>query len=356
MHLNYDILNEFPFQLALIDHDGIVLFTNHAWNHFGAENGSTLKSWVGLSYLNTCNNAVGVERTQANSIQSGLQKVLDGQTTLYEEVYPCHSLTEHRWFKLIANATPFGAIVSHINLSKEAASKMPIGAKDGMADIIHDLRSPVSGIVSLVSLIKLQMKKPSPDTEKISKSLERINSVGADLLDHISELLPAAQGITKKEVEEINFSSVIQHTIENLSSLIDERNINLQYDLDQEITIQSTNTGLRSLITNLVSNAVKYNKDNGQIEVSLKKNLSQGVVLSVTDSGLGIPEDKLDTVFNQFERVEEHEDTAVGSGVGLSSVQRFMHEMDGTIEVTSKVNQGSCFTATFPGWRTITAA
>ena len=105
---------------------------------------------------------------------------------------------------------------------------------------------------------------------------------------------------------------------------------------------------LSELIMNLMDNAVKYNLENGQITVSLSKSDDQ-VALTVSDTGIGIPEEKQERIFERFYRAEESRNKATGgSGLGLSICKHIVEKHKGTLHISSKEGEGATFTVTLP--------
>ena len=118
-----------------------------------------------------------------------------------------------------------------------------------------------------------------------------------------------------------------------------------------DVTVWGDEGRLREVVVNLVDNAVKYNRPGGHVYVSLREE-EQRVLLQVTDTGIGIPEDKQKRVFERFYRADvSHSDKIEGSGLGLSIVKHIVDQHQGRISLTSKENSGTRITVSFPAYR-----
>ena len=134
----------------------------------------------------------------------------------------------------------------------------------------------------------------------------------------------------------------------SVCEFIESNNLNLIFDTNVEEKIISFDPdNIERIMLNLISNAIKFNKDNGMISVEI--NCEEDVKISVKDNGIGIPYDKLDTIFGRFEQVKNKmNNNREGSGIGLSLVKSLVNMHDGNISVKSKLGEGSEFIITLP--------
>ena len=133
-----------------------------------------------------------------------------------------------------------------------------------------------------------------------------------------------------------------------ISAIAKERNIHIDVDIKQDCSILIIEDDLYQIIFNLAENGVKYNKTDGKLTLRLHR-FNDDAVLHVVDTGLGIPNDAVDRVFERFYRVDKARSRQTGgSGLGLSIVKTMVERNDGTISVTSQEQVGTTFTVTFP--------
>jgi len=133
-----------------------------------------------------------------------------------------------------------------------------------------------------------------------------------------------------------------------LVPLADNREIRLTGQLDPDCTVLCFEDDMYQIIFNLVENAIKYNQEHGSVHVTVS-HTQEEVCISVVDTGVGIPPDSIDHIFERFYRVDKARSRqAGGSGLGLSIVHELAVRNYGTIHVTSEIGKGTCFTAAFP--------
>ena len=208
----------------------------------------------------------------------------------------------------------------------------------------HDLREPLRMITSFLQLLERRYKDQLDQdaNEFIDYAVE-----GAKRLDlMIMDLLEYSR-VSNKEIQftEVNLEEVINQIMSNLSVLIEENNAQITYD-SLPIILSDENQML-ILLQNLISNAIKYRQEETpQIHVSAEKEDKQWL-FSVKDNGIGIDPPHLERIFTIFQRLHGHEEYG-GSGIGLSIVQRIVHQHGGEVWAESELGEGSTFYFTIP--------
>ena len=166
------------------------------------------------------------------------------------------------------------------------------------------------------------------DISKLESSCFKINLVNEDIV---------------KVVENISLSA---------ASYVNDNGLSITFDTDYEEKIIAFDPDLiERVILNLLSNAIKFTPKGGNILVTINTT-DEYIYISVKDTGIGIPENMLDSIFNRFTQVEGQAMNKHGSGIGLALVKSLIELHEGTITVSSKVNEGSTFTFTLPNKRT----
>ena len=151
----------------------------------------------------------------------------------------------------------------------------------------------------------------------------------------------------EQETAAINIKSVINEILQDLQPVTDEKQISVTAQLE-DITIQANYKNIGDLCRNLISNAIKYNKPNGSIDITLEQKDSN-VVFKVKDTGIGIAENNIHKVFQRFYVVDKSRNKNISStGLGLSIVKHIVTQMKGDISLESKLGEGSTFTVTLP--------
>ncbi|MDM8129255.1 HAMP domain-containing sensor histidine kinase, partial [Paraclostridium benzoelyticum] len=140
--------------------------------------------------------------------------------------------------------------------------------------------------------------------------------------------------------------SYVENICLSVSEFVKSNNLSIIFDTDtEEKLIAFDPDNMERIILNLISNAIKFNKPGGEIEVSI--NCKDDIEISVKDSGIGIPEDKIDKIFERFEQVKNNSKQE-GSGIGLNLVKSLVEMNKGSIKVKSDLGKGSKFTIILP--------
>ncbi len=209
-----------------------------------------------------------------------------------------------------------------------------------LANISHEIRTPLNAILGFSEILQEQLSNPETD-----RYFDIINKNGEHLLNLINQIIDYSR-ITSGDVE-LNYSVfelnlLIKEII--LSFMINEKDIELIFDVDinKEVYIKSDRIRLKQVLTNLISNAVKFT-DKGYIKVSYKIN-NDKINFIVEDTGIGISEDNLNIIFNRFQQAEGNMQSKYGgTGLGLSISKEIINLLGGEISAESEINKGSKF-------------
>lgn len=209
--------------------------------------------------------------------------------------------------------------------------KEHIDRLDGfMQDTTHELNTPISIILSNIEMIEILNKcKDVDELKRVKIASKTLNSI----YNQLSYL--KLQKKPKKEIKDINLSDLIKERLGYYRLQIESKNLNLIENIEQNIVKKIDKTDAIWLIDNLISNAIKYNIENGKIEVTLNSKF-----LSIKDSGIGIEKSKQKEIFKRFSRANSSEG---GFGLGLSIVKDISLFYNYKIELKSKINIGSEF-------------
>jgi len=214
----------------------------------------------------------------------------------------------------------------------------------------HELRSPVAVAQSLVRGVLKGYAgeltgKHAEIFARISRRLDFLESLVNDLLDLAAGKAP---GLAEEETAVVLNSSVGRAVL-LLQPRAEEKGVTLTHRVcGEELVVWGTEEGLDRIFVNLVGNAVKYTPSGGSVTVTMRP-VEGAVKVQVADTGIGIPEEALPHLFEEFYRAPNAKALEeVGTGLGLAIVKDLVERYGGRIEVESKVGQGSTFTVTFP--------
>ncbi|MBT4804054.1 MAG: PAS domain-containing protein [Legionellales bacterium] len=220
-----------------------------------------------------------------------------------------------------------------------------------IANMSHDIRTPMSGIISMAEAIAAK-------NDVYSGSANELVKAGNRLLDLLNEIIEISQiGSSNLEVsnKKINLKTIISNIIDISIPAAYDKKIAIKFDFDKNIPKEVISDPIRvhRIVLNLVSNAVKFtNKGSIEIGVYVAQEDDNKMVLkfSFKDTGVGIPKDQHDQIFTKFNKLEEScsSSTYQGLGLGLSIVKDFINDLNGEIYVTSEVGIGSEFVAYLP--------
>ncbi|MEO8004091.1 MAG: response regulator [Betaproteobacteria bacterium] len=235
--------------------------------------------------------------------------------------------------------------------AKEKAEAANQAKSDFLANMSHDIRTPMNAILGFTELLRRGYGRNETDAKKY---LETIHSSGKHLLDLINDILDLSKieaGHLDVERIECQAFSIAAEVVNVLGVKAKEKGIALTFAVQGKIpeSIQSDPTCLRRIITNLVGNALKFTQQGG---VGVVLRFQQGtlgpvVAIDVTDTGIGIPADRLDSMFDPFTQADSSVTRKFGgTGLGLTISRRFARALGGDIVVTSTLGKGSTFTAT----------
>jgi len=235
-----------------------------------------------------------------------------------------------------------------LKLAREEAEKAIRARSQFLSRMSHELRTPLNVILGFSQLLEMNLADPEH-----SDSVQHILKAGKHLLSLINEVLD----ISRIEADKLSLSlQVVPVGEAMLSAMALVRPMALQRHIEFVDQLNSRgvkhviadNQRLQQVFLNLLSNAVKYNKANGRVTVWCSERADNKLAVSVTDTGSGIPAEKLSQLFTPFERLGADEVGIEGTGLGLTLSKRLVELMDGTLEVSSIPGEGSTFSVALP--------
>lgn len=212
-----------------------------------------------------------------------------------------------------------------------------------LANISHDFKTPVNVIYSTVQMQDLNIKKKKYDNLIEFNQIIRQNC--NRLIKQINNFIDSIKLESDKlhvDLKYVNIVSLVEDITDSVLTYATERNINLIFDTEHEEVYTSVDTQfIEKIILNLLSNAIKYNKENGSVDVKVE-DTDQLIIISVKDTGVGIPKRKLKNIFNRYERAERDSiETKEGSGIGLNIVKQMIEALNGAIDISSVEGKGT---------------
>ena len=209
------------------------------------------------------------------------------------------------------------------------------------ANVSHELKTPLQSIIGYTELFENNLVKPEDSGKfigNIKKESLRLVALINDII-HLSEL----DEIEKVKFEKVDLAEVISETISLLTSSASKRNVTLYFENKMGMGIvQGVPSYIQEIVYNLIDNAIRYNKEGGKVFVLLEKLKNGKIEFSVKDTGIGIPEEYQQRVFERFFRVDKsHSRETGGTGLGLSIVKHAAKIQNAKLTLESQENHGT---------------
>ena len=212
-----------------------------------------------------------------------------------------------------------------------------------LANISHDFKTPINVIYSTVQMQDLNIKNRNYGNllefnNIIKQNCNRMIRLTNNFIDSIK----LESDIINVNLKYVNIVNLVEEITLSVLNYAEDKNIELVFDTEQEEIYSLIDTDLmEKIMLNILSNSIKYNKKNGHIDVNIK-DTEQLIIISIKDTGVGIPKEKLKNIFERFERADRSTiKTSEGSGIGLSIVKQMVEALNGTIDISSVENKGT---------------
>lgn len=294
-----------------------------------------------LNLFNSSNNIIGkniLNLIRDDSILKFVEEALSGKNS--EEIIKIGTREYKSYVNPVFEATNVrGVILLFID---ETESIRALRLRDEFSsNVSHELKTPLTSICGFSELLANNMV----DSDETKKEFYQLIYRDSKRLLNLVEDIMKISGLEKEATfvrENINLRELIEEIFNTQKIEIEKRNIKTKL-MGQGIVYENK-TMMWELFSNLVNNGIKYNKDNGNLDILIKED-NDKVIVEVVDSGIGISSDDLERIFERFYRVDKSRSKKIGgTGLGLSIVKHVLSSIDGDVEVSSKMGLGTKFT------------
>ena len=315
--------------LVLLDNDGTVLSINPAaCAVFHAD-----ESCVGQPLL-TVERDTAVSRALRDAMESG-----HGETRMEREG------REYQFdmTRIEAGGMTAGAVLLTFDVTEQAFAER--NRREFTANVSHELKTPLQGIIGSAELLENGMVQP----DDVPRFVGHIRSEAQRLVTLINDIIRLSEldEGSALPAEPVELLALCREVVKPLESAAEKRHVTMEVT-GQEVTVHGVRRLLTEVLANLCDNAVKYNVDGGSVTVTVGKE-GDSAVVTVADTGIGIPPEHQSRVFERFYRVDKsHSKASGGTGLGLSIVKHAIRYHHGTVELHSTPGEGTTFTVRLP--------
>ncbi|MTA30456.1 MAG: two-component sensor histidine kinase [Actinobacteria bacterium] len=227
------------------------------------------------------------------------------------------------------------------------SKKLEDTRRDFVANVSHELKTPIGAISLLAEAITGATEDPVAVT-RFAQSLQKESQRLANIVQELIQLSRVQGANLADTIDVVDLGTVIADAIDRNQLLANQNNIRLVSEIENSITLQGDYEMLVTAVRNLIENAILYSEPGGQVGVRVKV-VHDVAEVTVTDSGIGIPESEQERIFERFYRVDPSRSRQTGgTGLGLSIVKHAASHHKGEIRIFSKVGVGSTFTLRLP--------
>lgn len=217
-----------------------------------------------------------------------------------------------------------------------------------LGDVAHELRTPLS-VLQAGADSTLRKERSSQEYQSFVVDVQSEARRLTRLTDQFLQLLRTGDNTTENDFTRENISRIVENQIRQFTSYATEHTVRIQSNISDDVYGVTSRDHLMEVLQNLLKNAIDYNIQNGSVAISLT-DLETTVVIEVSDTGVGIPAQKLDTVFGRFVKSDHARThtTTNGAGLGLAIVRELVNKLGGTSALSSTIGAGTTVTLTLP--------
>ena len=308
--------------LVLLDKKGMVLSINAAAKKlFSAD-----ETAIGRDFLTL---------DRSGDMSRAIEKALDGKRAEFREE---RNGSEYQFIisRIESDSKTVGVVILCFDVTETAFAER--NRKEFTANVSHELKTPLQSIIGSAELLENGLVKP----EDMGRFVGNIKNEATRLVSLINDIIRLSQLDENSEpvTESVDLYDVANEVVEVLTVSAAKKQVELNLN-GESCVMNGIRRYLYEIIYNLCDNAIRYNKDGGKVTIDLKNN-DGNIILSVSDTGIGIPAEHQSRIFERFYRVDKsHSKETGGTGLGLSIVKHAVAYHGGTIKVDSKVGKGT---------------
>lgn len=213
----------------------------------------------------------------------------------------------------------------------------------------HELKAPINAVESYLKMMQYSQFGENITSYKdvIDRSIDRMKGM-RNLINDLLDITRFESGEKKRDLKEIDIKELALNSIDSFEPLAKQKGIEIQDDFPDYMYYIADSREIEIIFNNLISNAIKYNKQNGSIKVKIS-NTNKEILIIVEDTGIGMSEEEISKLFGEFVRIKNIKTkNIIGSGLGLSITKKIIELYDGNIRIESQTEKGSKFIISLP--------
>lgn len=248
----------------------------------------------------------------------------------------------------VKGCTELRGFARNFNTIMDKASDLDQNRQEFVSNVSHELKTPITSIKVLADSLNMQEDVPielyKEFMQDITSEIDRESKIIEDLLS----LVKMDKSADSMNITSVNINELLEIILKRLKPIAQKKNVEILFESFRPVVAEIDEVKFTQVISNLVENAIKYNKFDGWVHVSLNADY-QYFYVRVEDSGIGIPKESQDKVFDRFYRVDKARSRETGgTGLGLAIVQKIILMHHGTVKLHSEEGTGTTFTVRIP--------
>lgn len=244
--------------------------------------------------------------------------------------------------------TEIREIAEDFNGIMDKANETDQSRAEFVSNVSHELKTPITSIKVLAESLNTQENVPIEVYQEFMQDIVSEIDRESKIIEDLLTLVRMDKTTTSLNITSVNMNELLEMTLKRLKPIAQKKNIELLFESFRPVVAQIDEVKMTQVVSNLVENAIKYNVDDGWVHVSLNADY-QYFYIRVEDSGIGIPEESINKIFERFYRVDKARSRETGgTGLGLAIVRNIIIMHHGTIKVHSEENIGTTFTMRVP--------
>ncbi len=294
--------------------------------------------------------------------KKAISSVLDsGQSVQEIEIHPTLQINDTQikpWFCISVKPVMIGGrkhlivaindITQRKRVEEELKETMELKSQF-ISTVSHELRTPLTGMIEGIAIVMDEVAGPINEKQtKFLRIAKRNADRLSDLINDVLDLQKFGAGKTRLDIQSHDIKQMVLEVQETMTLYADKRSIEMSFAFSNDLSkAKFDRAKIIQVLMNLISNAVKFTPEKGRVSVNVQRRDIDWVI-SVSDTGTGIPKEELPKIFDPFYRVNRPGQHVQGTGLGLAIVNKIVKLHNGLIEVESKVDNGTTFTISLP--------